>query len=163
MFVLGEYERPLMDIIHRFKYDGFERLRAFFGDKLCDLYEKSLDDLKIDLLVPVPLGSIRKKLRGFNQAEVLSDTISRRLGIGSAVDGVKKARKTKDQTRLDPAQRLLNMQGAFMAGTGVLNGKRIALIDDVVTTGATINELSRVIESVGGQVVCAIAAASSHD
>ena len=152
-----------MDIIHRFKYDGFERLGRFLGDKLCDLHEKPLNDLKIDLLIPVPLGSVRKKLRGFNQAEVLSDTISRRLGIGLAADGVEKARKTKDQTRLDPAQRLLNMKGAFKAGTGDLSGRRIALIDDVVTTGATINELSRVIESVGGQVVCAMAAASSHE
>lgn len=164
LFVLGEYEPPLKDIIHRFKYDGFEKLGMFLSDRLFSLYEKPLREMKIDLLVPVPLGSIRKKLRGFNQAGIMSDIISGRLGLQSAENGVAKARRTKDQTRLNPARRLLNIKGAFKAGSVDLKGKRIAVIDDVVTTGATINELRRVIEEDGGgTVVCAMAAASSRD
>jgi ComF family protein len=163
LFTLGEYDPPLKDIIHKFKYDGYENLGVFLAERLLDVFEKPLLDLKIDLVVPVPLGSIRKKLRGFNQAEVLSDTIIRRLGLGSAANGVEKARKTKDQTRLNPAQRLLNIQNAFRLGDIDLQNKRIAIIDDVVTTGATVNEIRRVVEEGGGRVVGIIAAASSHE
>lgn len=163
LFALGEYDPPLKDVIHRFKYDGFEKLGMFLADRLVNLYGGLLREMEIDLFMPVPLGSVRKKMRGFNQAEILSDIISRHLGLKTEARGIEKARKTEDQTRLNPARRLMNIKGAFRAGAVDLKDRRIAIVDDVVTTGATINEIRKVIEEGGGIAVCAIAAASSRD
>lgn len=163
VFALGDYKSPLKDIIHSFKYEGFEILGEYLAFNLLETYQDTLLTLNIDFCLPVPLDSKRKKYRGFNQAQVLSDKISRELSLPDMPAAIVKSRKTKDQTRLNPQERSANMQGAFILGDVDVKGKKIAIIDDVITTGATLGEMRRVVVENEGQVVCAIVAASSHD
>jgi ComF family protein len=100
-------------------------------------------------LVPVPLHRSRLAERGFNQSLELARVIARRLGIDCAASALARSRATPSQTGLDARARHRNVRGAFVADARYLAGKRIALIDDVITTGATVRECARVLRGAG--------------
>jgi ComF family protein len=157
---LGRYIPPLKDIIHHFKYHGFSRLGLSIVDRLFADYTDSLKSLKIDGIIPIPLDSYREKMRGFNQASVLTDIIGKKLNLPMARNALRKIRRTKDQTRLDILEREANMRGTFAAETEFVSGGRFLLVDDVFTTGATIKEAARAIGDAGGKVTAALVVAS---
>lgn len=158
---MGHYIPPLADIIHHFKYHGYSKLGQNLADNLLGDYAEHLKNAKIDYIIPIPLDSYREKGRGFNQAAVLSDIISEKVDLPVLSEALRKIRRTKDQTRLDILQREENMKGAFRAESELIAGKRILLIDDVITTGATLREAAAAICAAGGDVVAALAIASA--
>ena len=93
-----------------------------------------------DCLVPVPLHPVRFRERGFNQAETLCRNLSRDTGLIVLTRAVKRIRVTRTQALLSRGERLANMRGAFAPAKMNLNDKRVVLVDDVLTTGATTNE-----------------------
>lgn len=143
---------PVREWVHRTKY------RASFADAelLAGLFVEAIARQRSaplpELIVPVPLHSGRLRRRGFNQAAVLADFVARRLGIGLAPDRVRRIRATPDQIGLDAAHRRRNLRGAF-AADHALEGKRIALFDDVLTTGSTLAELARTCRDAGAASV----------
>lgn len=158
---LGHYIPPLKDIIHHFKYHGYSKLGRNLADNLPSGYVELLKKARIDHIIPIPLDSYREKGRGFNQAAVLSDIISEKVNLPVLDDVLRKIRRTKDQTRLDIMQREENMKGAFRANSELIAGKRILLVDDVITTGATLREAAGAVCAAGGDVAAALAVASA--
>jgi len=110
-----------------------------------------------DLLVPVPLGRQRERERGHNQAELLARAIARPSGLKVA-DVLVRTRETRSQTSLDPRERRENVRGAFevLGAGGRVSGKRLMLIDDVLTTGATLVAAAQALSAAGAADVGAV-------
>jgi ComF family protein len=105
-----------------------------------------------DILVPVPLGERRYRTRGYNQAQEIARTISRALAIPVRKDLVQRVRETSEQVGLKRKERRRNVRGAFVVSKA-LDAKRVAIVDDVVTTGSTVNEIARVLRRAGAEHV----------
>lgn len=161
VFCLGYFTDELQKMIHQFKYYGFTRLGRELAALLADKYLEALKRLDADFILPVPLHSVREKSRGFNQAAILADTISSRIGVPVVTGALMKVRRTKDQAKMNPEQRRKNIKNAFRVSDFNITGKKIIIMDDVVTTGATVNEAALTLREAGGipVAVCAVAAA----
>lgn len=126
-------------LIHNLKYKGITEI----GFELGKIYGESLirsDFLTgIDVIVPVPLHKSKKKARGFNQSEIISDGISSATGIMVDRDSLQRITVTETQTRRSRFDRWINVEGIFcVKDASLLEGKHILLIDDVITTGSTL-------------------------
>ena len=148
------------DFIHAFKYNSQRHLRH----PLADWLAKSLEDPRIasrpfDAFVPVPLHHIRFREREFNQAAELATLVSQRSGI-PVWDVLKRTRYTSTQTKLDRAERMENLRGAFrVRHTARVKDRHLVLVDDVFTTGSTVEECSRVLLRAGAASVRVITVA----
>ncbi len=138
------YGPPLDGLIQQFKYGKDLHLARFFATHLAPL----VTNRTIDLIVPMPLHPARLRERGFNQAVEIARPLARELGMPILLDAAKRVRNTPAQAGLAHDARLKNIQGAFSCDARVA-GKRIALLDDVMTTGASLNELARAVWAAG--------------
>ncbi len=144
LFVYGSYDGILRRAVQVIKFeDGFRVARGI--SEIVDLS----DIPAVDLVVPVPLSKRRLLRRGFNQSLLLAEGISRRLGVTTAVEMLLKVRENPPQSLLEGCRRLNNPRGAYLWVSGETAAERILLVDDVLTTGATLNECARVLKSVG--------------
>lgn len=108
-------------------------------------------------MIPVPLHRARKRERGFNQSEILAEGISQVLDRTTLNTVLKRKRNTKDQTHLNVQQRKENVEGAFVvAHPDKVMGKMIILVDDVMTTGATLNECAKMLLEAGAIRIFAV-------
>lgn len=159
---VGIYSGPLMALIHAFKFKGMTALSRPFSTLLFEVFEENWDLDGIDLVLPVPLHGKRMRERGFNQAWLLvrdwPERIRKAHGGNRCIQvrhGILvRNRPTASQTGLGKKGRAVNLHGAFSVTPSVpVARKRILLVDDVVTTGATANECARVLLAAGaGQV-----------
>lgn len=142
------------EFIHRFKYDRERHLRLPLGAWLFDaLDDERLQRRAFDLIVPVPLHSTRLRERGFNQAEELARLLSRHCGVPMA-DALKRTRYTTTQTRLDRHERMENLRGAFcLRQSAAVQNRHLLLVDDVFTTGSTVDECARILREAGAASV----------
>jgi ComF family protein len=145
-YSFGYYEGALRKMIHHFKYASVEVLAGPLGD----LMVRALPlDLQVDVIVPVPLHWRRRLWRGFNQCELLARPLESRLGV-PVVAAIRKSRHTETQASSTPAQRRSNLTGAFvLADKNAVAGKRVLLVDDVLTTGATVTLCSNLLRRSG--------------
>ncbi len=142
------------EFIHRFKYDRHFYLRhplaAWAADALDDT---RLRGTPIDALVPVPLHPTRQREREFNQAEEIARLLSRRAGI-PLLPALRRIRYTTTQTRLDRHERMENLRNAFrVRHSPRVQSRHLVLVDDVFTTGATVDECARVLRQAGAASV----------
>lgn len=112
---------------------------------------------RADSIVPVPLFWWKRLRRGYDQAALLSATVSQELGI--PITSIRRTKNTKTQTRLDEQKRRENVMNAFTVRTDRVKDKSVLLIDDVLTTGATMNECARVLKQAGAKRVYSCVAA----
>jgi len=161
VFALGTYTDPLKEIVHRYKYHGYKKLAAELSREFLNRHRETLIKRKIDCLVSVPLHSHREKIRGFNQAAILADIIGNGLKLPVDKGSLEKIRKTRDQARLDPRRREANIKNAFRVYGNSLKGKKVIIVDDVTTTGSTIQEACRALAEAGAKpcAACVIAVA----
>ncbi len=139
------YEFPADALIKRLKYGGELAIAGFLAERLLE----ELDQAALpDLILPMPLHPGRLGERGFNQAVEIGRLLSRRLDIPMARNTVRRLRDTPPQAGLDLKQRRRNLRGAF-ACEQALRGERVALLDDVMTSGASLDELARVVKRSG--------------
>lgn len=142
------------ELIHRFKYNRQMYLRHVLTDWL----EETLGDSRLqtpacNAIVPVPLHSTRRRERGFNQADLLSEELSKRSGIPLR-NCLKRIRYTTSQTTFDREERMENLRGAFqMRQHQDVRNLHLLLIDDILTTGSTVNECARVLMDAGAASV----------
>ncbi|MEE8430458.1 MAG: ComF family protein [Candidatus Desulfatibia sp.] len=159
---LGAYERALMAVIHRMKYAGKVQVARPLGKLLFFAFIRYWGISRIDLVIPVPLHASKIRKRGFNQSFLLVRgwaSMAEALKIELPfikVDGRIFIRKrwTEPQTGLDKKKRLKNIKNAFgVSESAKMEGKRILLVDDVYTTGATVNECAKVLLGAGARRV----------
>lgn len=143
---LGQYEKVLMDVIHRFKYGGKISLGERLGEFMADFSYPSLAIADYSLIMPVPLHPRRLRQRGFNQAVVLTREISRRFSLRLDFMSLQRVVFTEPQVGLGKEMRELNIRGAFhVVDSGRVKGEKIILVDDVYTTGSTVKECARIL------------------
>ena len=135
------YQSPLKEAIGLFKYKG----KVSLADPLTNLMLAALDPFPdIDLILPVPLHSDRLREREYNQSLLLADRLSRRLNIPLSHTCLVRTRATPPQTSLKRKDRLKNLRKSFaVTQPNLIARKRILLIDDVLTTGTTVNECAK--------------------
>ena len=147
---LYAYDFPLDRLIHAYKYGGDLALGNYFGQQLAN----KLHSFEFDRIIPVPLHPDRLRYRGFNQALELARPISRQLNVPLDFLICQRSRATLAQAELHPKERVTNIRNAFNI-QGDLTGQRLLLVDDVLTTGATLNECARLLKLHGASQVTA--------
>jgi ComF family protein len=147
------YEFPVDAAIKALKF----KRRLWYGPALAQLCCGAIGELPrdIDAVLPVPLHWRRKWRRGFNQAREIAGPVARQLGV-PMVGGVRRARATRPQSGLTATARARNLRGAFVAHQS-RPARHVLIVDDVITTGATIGQLARVVLSSGAEKVSALA------
>ena len=145
------FEGVLRQAIHRFKYERLAGLAEPFGEMLADYWRGEL--LTADWLIPVPLHPSRERDRGYNQSELLARSLARRVDVPVSSKGLRRTRATAVQMTLNAAQRRENVAGAFECIEARVRGARVMLIDDVGTTGATLDACAQAVLKAGAASV----------
>jgi ComF family protein len=144
---IGIFEGPLREAIHQFKYRPCRALGKPLGAWMA-AYIRPVSE--IDCIIPVPLHVARLRKRGFNQALILARELSRTFSVPLSYDNLKRVRPTRPQVELSGEERLKNVAGAFALKQPVkLKNRDILLVDDVFTSGATMNECALVLKEAG--------------
>ena len=145
---LGAYEGRLERAVKAFKFHGVTRLGVLFGEVMADAVRRGAWD--VDLICPMPLHASRRLERGYNQSAIVTRTVARRLRLPHR-HAVKRVRATQQQARLGGGERQQNVANAFYAAP--LKNERVLLIDDVMTSGATLTECSLALLEAGASQV----------
>jgi ComF family protein len=138
------YAYPVDALIQALKYGGQLALAALFAHAL----DRRIGAAGVDLIAPLPLHPARLAERGFNQAAEVAKVLSRVRGVAVDAQLARRVRNTAPQTDLPWRERAANMRGAFACGRD-LSGLRVAVVDDVMTTGATLDEFARTLKESG--------------
>jgi len=149
------YDDTARHLIHLFKYGRCTALRRPFARLLTDLVRRAaLPIADVDLLIPVPLHPARFRERGFNQSELLARLIAPQLRVQCSTNALKRRHYTPNQARANSKQRWTNLQGTFtIRQSQQVKNKTILIVDDVLTTGATLSEVSATLKSAGARAV----------
>lgn len=150
--VVGKHAGKLKEAIHRFKYRDNPALNACMGQLMTSRLDTALDDFQPEMVIPVPSHPQRLRKRGYNQALELARPVAKHLQIPLAVNLLSRAKSTIAQQSLNAAQRQSNLHGAFTL-SGKVNGKRILLVDDVMTTTATARECCHILRDGGAKEI----------
>jgi ComF family protein len=153
----GAYEGDLRRLIHLLKYDKMRPLARPLAERMA----ARLPELGLaDILIPVPLYRWRRWQRGFNQAEALAQELSSLSGIPCSRKVLRRTRPTRPQVGLSNRERRLNLAGAFdVSSPQFVSGRRVLLVDDVMTTGATLDACARALKAAGAVWVAGLTAA----
>jgi ComF family protein len=137
--------------LHLLKYKGKKEIGIYFGQRMGVSLVQSRRFNDCEIIVPLPLFASREKKRGYNQATVIAEGISRQLKIPVFSDAVLRVKKTETQTHKSRIQRWKNMESTFKVGDPQkIKGKHVLLVDDVVTTGASLEACARVLQEIPG-------------
>jgi ComF family protein len=141
------YEGPLEKAIHRFKYEGWRALAPALAALMAD--RLAADAPPDPVLVAVPLHRRRRRARGYNQSELLAAAVRTRLGLQQPPGRLERLRDTPPQVGLDRLRRHENVAGAFVWQGAPLAGRSVVVVDDVATTGATLDACARALRKAG--------------
>jgi ComF family protein len=151
-----EKDKELQHIIHALKYDKKFQVGTFLGKMLGELYKSQFHRWNVNMIIPIPLHHLKKAERGFNQSYFIAKGISKTTIIPLRIRTIKRARFTQSQTTMTLKEREENVEGAFeVRKMENVKRKNILLVDDVMTTGATINECGRVLLEAGANQIYA--------
>jgi len=146
------YAFPIDSVINRFKHQARWPLGRLLGELLSQHLLHAFDEglARPDLLLPVPLADKRQRQRGFNQAAMLAQWLSTALQLPQQAHWLQRTLDTPAQQQLDAATRKRNLRKAFaLAPASQISGRHVALVDDVLTTGATAESLARLLKKAG--------------
>ena len=150
----------LREAIHHFKYNNLQGLAAPLGKLMGDYWEKS--PLPAEIVVPVPLHVDRLRERGYNQAALLGQALGKSIGLPVSENSLVRVRATRPQVDLSAQERKENVRDAFCCSNAELKDKRVLLVDDVYTTGATLEACSIALRQVGARSVWALTLARAR-
>ena len=134
---LFSYQKEMKRSMYRFKYGNRGEYAEFFARTAMERYGDWVKSREIEAVIPVPMYVGKKRLRGYNQAEVFAKCLGVELGLPVEVRLVKRVKNTTPQKELSEKQRKDNLKGAFQVRTNIVKYKKILLVDDIYTTGTT--------------------------
>lgn len=140
------YQSPVAQSLYQLKYHARKEYGIFYGHYAAVCAKKQIQAWKIEVLIPVPLHPSRLAKRGYNQAEVIARAMGEKLNLPVVTDAVKRVEKTKPLKELNPQERRKSLQRAFMPAKNQAHWKNVLIIDDIYTTGSTIDAVSRVLK-----------------
>jgi len=164
----GAYANGLRELVHLLKYHHVRPAASVLGRMTAEAADELLPDFssRNPLLIPVPLHASKLRERGFNQAELIARAAWKRMESGTTLrfefvcDALKRRRATESQVGLTREQRQTNLRGAFaVSDAKAVSGREVLLVDDVLTTGATVSECARVLRKAGAKAVWVATAA----
>lgn len=146
-----KYDKRMSKSISAFKYKGKREFADFYVSELLGLYEEQFKQLKLDVLIPIPLHSSKYKERGFNQAEIIARGISQSIQVPVDTRMLIRTRKTLPQKELNDKERLRNLEQAFELGIKNQSKgyQKVLLVDDIYTTGSTIESCAKLLVLAG--------------
>lgn len=147
------YQEPTSDLIHRFKYEGYFALGRPLARFLVEGWPAW--EQPPDLILPIPLHPRRRRQRGYNQSELLAGPLGLAKSISVSTAALRRTRHTAPQVGLGPDERHDNVRGAFKADHTVVAGHHCLLVDDVLTTGATMRAAAEAVLAAGAASVSA--------
>jgi ComF family protein len=145
------YSGELRKAIHRLKYEGDMALGEILARPMIQILNAT--KWSIDLITPVPIGSTRRRERGYNQAALLAWPIALSCGLPYRPHSLERGRETRSQVGLSADERRTNVSGAFTSSASIVKGKNILVIDDVTTSGATIEACTEALLANGAEKV----------
>ena len=149
-YAFGVYDGSLRELIHLFKYGGVRPLAGPLGRLLLRAMPR---ERRFDVVVPMPMHWLRRWRRGFNQSKLLARIAAGRLSL-PILNAVRRRRHTRPQAGLTNSQRRANIAGAFaVTKSNAIRGRRVLLVDDVLTTGATAAACARALKDAGAKSV----------
>lgn len=152
--VLGSYEATLRESVLRCKGRAHQLLNRALGEMLAEQCAEDIARWQVDVALPVPMHWRRRLWRGVNGPDLLAASLARRLSLRVLLNGVKRRRPTLPQSRVLADERRRNVQGAFAVNAGFdWRGTRVLLVDDILTTGQTCNEVANVLREAGAAAV----------
>ncbi len=159
---LFEKEGSLQQIIHSLKYQGMRSLGVALGRTIGRRIARDELFISADAVVPIPLHTLKQRERGYNQSVCLCEGIARETDLPVIEQLLKRERYTRSQTQLSMTERRENVDGAFQLNPRMqesVDGMTIILVDDVITTGATVDACAKVLLAHGARRVLAVSAA----
>ena len=160
------YTSVIQTSLYQLKYGQRQEYGLFYGEIAALYAKKEIQQWKIQLLVPVPLHRKRQEKRGYNQAEILAEALGKCLGIPVDAQSLYRKKNTKPQKELDPSERRNNMKDAFSIrrkGAQRISGKNLLLVDDIYTTGTTLDAAAQCLKKAGAGEVFFLTIAVGSD
>lgn len=156
-FSFAHYNPPISSAIKKLKYNRDIGIAEILANFLFELYNKNKMD--IDMIIPVPLNKKRIKERGFNQSLLIAIPFSLMISKQINKQALRRSKETQSQVGLNRHERFLNVTDAFTANRSEVEGKNILLLDDVTTTGATLEACAKALKSAGANDIVALTVA----
>ncbi len=152
--------KDIRNIILKYKFGN----ESYLSNTFLNIFlknKKFCRNLKFyDIIIPVPMHIKKKKKRGYNQTELITNKLAKKLGINTSLDVLYKIKNTKTQSTLSEKERFVNVLDAFgIKNTELIKNKNIILFDDIITTGATVNECSKILKENGAKKVVVLSIA----
>lgn len=148
------YDGVIKDALHAFKYGKNINLGITLSNILLDFFSENMRHLEFDALVPIPLFSARQREREFNQSAILAKPIADKFSLPLELNNLIKTKQTRSQVTLSKDERLLNQKGVFkVKRPDVFCKKNVLVVDDIFTTGSTINEASLELKKCGANSI----------
>lgn len=143
------YNSVMQQSVAAFKYKGRQEYAEWYGAELVQRYGSQLEHWNPEALIPVPVHRTRYLKRGYNQAALLAEEISRRTGLKIDENVLVRTKKTVAQKELSTRERGKNLQEAFQLRKNVVQYKKVVLVDDIYTTGSTADACAKVLKQHG--------------
>ena len=150
---LYHHEEEVARAIYQLKFHNRRYYGPIFGHELALTYGRWIKDRQITQIIPVPIHRSRYRTRGYNQAALIARTLGKELGIEVADNAIRRVKKTRPQKVLNDKEREANLKGAFAMDPDWIHVENVLLIDDIYTTGSTINTLSKLLLAKGAHNV----------
>ena len=163
MRALAPFNPPVQRLVHMLKYQGRSLVGRILGEALGEALKREALAAEGPEIVPVPLHGSRRRERGYNQSAIIAHAVGGVLGLPVQEGVLQRTRPTKTQTALDLPGRMANVKGVFrVRRAGAILGRPVLLVDDVITTGATVNACTDALLGAGAADVSVAAIASPY-
>lgn len=147
------YTGSIKNAIYEFKYKDMKVYGKFFGMKMAEYAKGYINHWKADVIVPVPVSKKKYLKRGYNQAEILAKELSKNCNIPMDATVLYRIKDTRPQKEMTRESRKKNLENAFIISGNVVKYKKVILVDDIYTTGSTIDECAKALKAAGVEKV----------
>lgn len=147
------YEKEIRKSVYQFKFHNKREYAGFYVSEMERVCGDEIRTWNPDVIIPIPMYKRKKRQRGYNQAEILAKCLGKRLQIPVDTKSLVRVRKTIPQKSLGRKEREINLKNAFKTSTNALELKKVLLVDDIYTTGVTMDEAAKVLWMAGAEEV----------